>query len=185
MASSTIHLAVAKEYIKKNSLKNVEDFLSGTLYPDATQDKDKAHYTDLHRKKDILSHVRGKVNLFSFLNEHEILNDFELGWFLHLITDYLFFLECFSEEYLLNVSDDDFRRDAYFAYGCFNGYLSKKYHITMKDYQNYLQEYYSPIPYQDNIFSKKLIDDFIKRVSSIELDEYILKIKKNKGNIIP
>ena len=33
-----------------------------------------------------------------------ILDDFELGWFLHLVTDYLFFDECFSKEYLLENS---------------------------------------------------------------------------------
>ena len=66
--------------------------------------------------------MRGKVNLYSFLQDHEYLNDFELGWFLHLITDYLFFEECFDTEYLLENSYEQFCKDLYFAYNHLNLY---------------------------------------------------------------
>lgn len=91
MASATIHLAIAKKYLEKHNELDYEKVIAGTLYPDATEDSDKSHYTDINRGKDNISHVRGKVNLYAFLKEHKTLDDFELGWFLHLVTDYLFF----------------------------------------------------------------------------------------------
>lgn len=40
MASSAIHLAVAKKYFEKNNILNYEKFIAGSLYPDASNDKD-------------------------------------------------------------------------------------------------------------------------------------------------
>ena len=108
MACATIHLAVAKKYLEEHKELNYDKVIAGTLYPDAASNNDESHYTNKSRESDNVSHVRGKVNLYAFLKEHEILNEFELGWFLHLVTDYLFFKECFSDEYLLNNSYEDF-----------------------------------------------------------------------------
>ena len=115
MACATIHLAIAKKYLETHTTLNYRDIIAGTLYPDAVDNNDESHYTDLNRDDDNVSHVRGKVNLYSFLQDHEYLNDFELGWFLHLITDYLFFEECFDTEYLLENSYEQFCKDLYFA----------------------------------------------------------------------
>lgn len=113
------------------------------------------------------------------------MDDFELGWFFHLVTDYLFFEECFTEEYLLNNSYKDFCKDLYFAYDHLNLYLSEKYHITEDDYKDYPSEYYPGKPYENCILTKDMIDAFIKEVSSIDLDKYIMKIKKFQSNIKP
>ena len=185
MACATIHLAIAKKYLNKHEELNYEKVIAGTLYPDAAEDNDKSHYTVINRGNDNISHVRGKVNLYAFLNEHKYLDDFELGWFLHLVTDYLFFEECFTEEYLLNNSYKDFCKDLYFAYVHLNLYLSKKYDITENDYKNYPSEYYPGKKYQDCILPKEMIDEFINRVSNIDLDKYIEKIKKYQSNIKP
>lgn len=185
MACATIHLAIAKKYLENHKDLNYEKVIAGTLYPDAVENNDKSHYTDINRGNDNVSHVRGKVNLYAFLKEHESLNDFELGWFLHLVTDYLFFEECFTEEYLLNNSYKDFCKDLYFAYDRLHLYLSEKYHITKDDYKDYPSEYYPGIPYEDCILSKEMIDTFIEKVSNIDLDKYINKIKKRQNNIKP
>lgn len=185
MACATIHLAIAKKYLEKHSELDYEEFIAGTLYPDAVEDNDKSHYTDINRANDNLSHVRGKVNLYAFLNDHEILDDFELGWFLHLVTDYLFFEECFTEEYLLNNSYEDFCKDLYYAYEHLNLYLSVKYNITENDYKDYPNAYYPGKPYEDCILSKKMIDEFIANVSRIDVQEYIKKIYKYRSNIRP
>lgn len=159
--------------------------ISGTLYPDASENNDISHYTDKNRGNDNGSHVRGKVNLYSFLEEHENIDDFKLSWFIHLVTDYLFFEECFTSEYLLEKSYENFCKDLYFAYKCLNLYLSKKYHITKQDYKNYPSEYFLGIPYQKCILSINMIDNFIARVSSINFENYIIKIKENKKNVKP
>lgn len=185
MAGPTIHLAIAKKYLKNHKELNYKRVIAGTLYPDAIENNDKSHYTDINRGSDNLSHVRGKVNLYAFLNEHENLDDFELGWFLHLVTDYLFFEECFTEEYLLTNSYKDFCKDLYFAYDHLNLYLSEKYHITKNDYKDYPSEYYPGFPYEDCILPKEMIDTFIEKVSNIDLNKYIKKIKKHQSNIKP
>lgn len=185
MACATIHLAIAKKYLKNHKELNYKKFIAGTLYPDAIENNDKSHYTDINRGSDNISHIRGKVNLYAFLKEHKSLNDFEIGWFLHLITDYLFFEECFTEEYLLNNSYEKFCQDLYFAYNHLNLYLSEKYDITENDYQDYPSEYYPGKPYKKCILPKKMIDKFINRVSTTNLNEYIIKLLKHQKNIKP
>ena len=185
MASSAIHLAVAKKYYERNNISDYDNFIVGSLYPDAADDKDQAHYTDRNRGTNNVSYLQSKVNLYSFLKGRKELNDFELGWFLHLVTDYLFFDECFSKEYLLENSYEKFREDLYFAYNCLEKYVSDKYNIDKNDYKSYPSEYYPGFEYKECILSKEMIDEFIDRVSSIDINEYIKLIKINKANIKP
>lgn len=186
MACSSIHLAVSKLYLLKNNTSiNEFEFLKGTLFPDTVENKDDSHFTDMNRGKDIISHLQGKVNLHNFLISHPFLSDFELGWFMHLITDYLFFDECFSKDYLLSHSYEQFRSDLYFSYDCINQYVSNKYGLTKDDYTIYLSEFYPGKDYQDCLFSKVMLDDFIERVSSIDFDCYIKKLMLVKHNIKP
>ena len=66
MASSVIHLAIAKKYLEKNTFLNYKNVIDGTLYPDAVDDNDKSHYTDINRGSDNVSHVRGKLIYINF-----------------------------------------------------------------------------------------------------------------------
>lgn len=125
------------------------------------------------------------LKFYNIANENKSLDAFKLGWFLHLVTDYLFFEECFTEEYLLNTSYNDFCRDLYFAYDHLNLYLTQKYHISKDDYKDYPSEYYQGFPYENCILSKETVDAFINRISSIDLDKYIKKIQKHQSNIKP
>lgn len=186
MACATIHLAIAKKYLDKYDNFNAKDFIAGTLYPDADVDNDATHYTDKRRGSDNVSHVRGKVNLYAFLKEHENLNDFEMGWFIHLVTDYLFFEECFTEKYLSSISYDEFCKELYHAYYVVNQYLEEKFGLTREYYyEAYPDAYYPGIPYEECILPKEMVDRFIDRVDSINIEAYIEKIKKNGRNIKP
>ena len=49
MPGYVIHLAIGKEYAKRNSIKNEEEFLNGCIMPDL-QDKVMSHYLDENRK---------------------------------------------------------------------------------------------------------------------------------------
>ena len=60
MASSVIHLAVAKKFLEKNPNLNKKEVLKGSLYPDTVK-KDISHYTDLNRGTDNVSHLKGKI----------------------------------------------------------------------------------------------------------------------------
>lgn len=184
MASSVIHLAFAKKFLEKNPTLNKKEVLKGALYPD-TVEKDISHYTDLTRGKDNISHLKGKVNLYSFLLDHKNLNDFEIGWFLHLVTDYLFFDECFTKEYLQTHTYDEFRHDLYYSYDCTTNYIKDKYNVTMEDYESYPNEYYPGGEYKDCLFTYEMLDKLISHANNINLSDYTEKIIKNKGNLKP
>lgn len=167
MASPAMHLAIAKRYIEKHNNLNYKEFVKGTLYPDAEKNSIKLHYPKSSIMGEFAIGVYDKVDLYAFLADYPKLNDFELGWFLHLVTDYIFFEECFTEEYLLKNSYEEFCKDLYFAYDHLNIYLSEKYHIVKNDYKDYPSEYYPGKDYEKCILPKKMIDAFIKKVSSI------------------
>lgn len=186
MASSPIHLAIAKNYLRKYNELDKEQVLIGTIYPDTVKDKNISHYADLEKRgKDNVSNLQGKVNLYSFLQEHGISNSFEFGWFIHLVTDYLFFDELFTPQYLLTHSFLEFRRDLYYAYDCLTNYLLEKYGITIEDYTIYPSEFFPGKGYHECLFTFEIIDNFIIRVSSINVEEYVKKIKLAKRNIKP
>jgi len=185
MASPAMHLAIAKKYIEKHSKINYKEFIKGTLYPDATKDSIELHYPKSSAISEFAISVYDKVNLYEFLTKHPYLNDFELGYFLHLVTDYLFFHECFSNGYLTNTTTKDFCKELYHTYDCLDSHLFTKYHITKEQYQEYPHLYYPGIPYEKCLLSKEVVDKFIKRVSSINLKKYRNKILEFKDNVKP
>ena len=187
MASFTMHLAVAKKYLEKNKDNNYDykKVLEGTLYPDIVSDKTKTHYTIPYRRNSLITYLNTKVNLYDFLVEHDVLNSFELGWFIHLVTDYLFFAECFNKLYLLTHSYEEFLKDLYFAYDCLEKYIKDKYDINKDDYSSYPSAYHEGTLYESSILTKDIVDNFINKVSSINIEEYINKIKDAKGNVLP
>ncbi len=183
MACPSVHLAIAKKYLENHKDLDYKNFIAGTLYPDAASDNDKTHFTEKERGCNNVSHVRSKVNLYHFFEKYKTLDAFELGWFLHLVTDYLFFLECFTEEYLNSKTYQEFCKELYHAYDCINLYIEEKYNVTKEDYEAYPKEYYPGIPYEECILPKEMVDAFIKRVSNINIENYIEKIKSAKKNI--
>ncbi len=186
MASPNMHLAIAKKYMEKNSSIDSASFLSGTIYPDVTIDKSTTHYTDLVSTDKLSDHLFHKVNLYRFLKSHENMSDFELGWFLHLVGDFIFFTEYFDSEYVEKVDYKDFCRALYYSYDCTNKYIWDKYSLSMDDLKDYPTEYYPGFPeYRKCILSKEQVDDFINRVSSIDINKYIEKILKTGYNVKP
>lgn len=100
MAGYVIHLAVGEEYIRKhpNEINNYEDFIEGVIYPDSVTDKSLTHYGP----------TSSQVNLKRFFKDKDINTDFNKGYCIHLITDYLFynkFLTIFSSNYIYNDYD--------------------------------------------------------------------------------
>lgn len=83
MAGYIIHLAVGEEYLKNhpNEIKDKNSFFSGIISPDGVKDKTITHYGP----------SSSKVNLKNYLEHNNIKTDYDKGYFLHLITDYLFY----------------------------------------------------------------------------------------------
>ena len=158
MAGYVIHLAVAEEYIKKypEDIQDYNKFIEGVIAPDGVLDKSITHYGE----------KSSKVNLKKFLESNEVNTDYNKGYFLHLLTDYIFynkFLEYFS-------------KDIYNDYDILNKTLQKTFHVKI------------PESVKEKVFYKegktKILDlektiKFIKQVSRYELNDIKESVLEN------
>ena len=115
MPSYVIHLATANEYLRKhkNEITNLNDFFLGAVSPDFTT-KEKKGETHFGESSSVLY-------LRQYLEKKDLNTDFNKGYFLHLVTDYIFYnklLECTS-------------KDIYTDYDILNKYLIEKYNVTL------------------------------------------------------
>lgn len=158
MAGYVIHLAVAEEYIKKypEDIQDYNKFIEGVIAPDGVLDKSITHYGE----------KSSKVNLKKFLESNEVNTDYNKGYFLHLVTDYIFynkFLEYFS-------------KDIYNDYDILNKTLQKTFNVKI------------PESVKEKVFYKegktKILDlektiKFIKQVSRYELNDIKESVLEN------
>lgn len=158
MAGYVIHLAVAEEYIRrhKEQIKDYNKFIEGVIYPDSVQDKSITHYGE----------KSSKVHLDNFLKEHEIEDCFEKGYFLHLITDYLFynnFLKYFS-------------KDVYDDYDISNKYLIEKYNVKIPE--NIADKVFYKGG-ETKLFKLQEIANFIEKTAGYDIEEVKKEILNN------
>ena len=165
MPGYVIHLCVAKEYIIKHGIENEKDFFDGTVYPDGKKDKNITHY----------SGTRGSAgtNLYKFLQDKKLNSSFNEGWFLHLLSDYLFYNKYFDG---WKYKD---RELLYNDYDILNQSLIKKYNLTyvppnIEKYFNTQKKGQTIEYHYDKVI--KFIDD----VSNYDLHELGEKIILNK-----
>lgn len=159
MPGYVIHVAVAQEYLRKHkNSENVKQFVEGTVEPDFVKPKSLSHY----------GKSPAYTNLKNFLDNNEINSSFQKGFFVHLITDYLFYnhyLEKFSRE------------DIYNDYDILNGKLIKKYNVEL------------PERTKENVFFKdgetkilsfELACKVIDEVSNLDIETVRKEVLENK-----
>lgn len=102
MASSLIHMAVAKRVNEVLKLENEKQFLFGSIAPDIAKmvgsTRKKSHF--------ILENEDTSIpNIERFLNKYQkyLKNPYELGYYVHLVTDVLWF-----DEFLPNFLEDNY-----------------------------------------------------------------------------
>lgn len=101
MASAIIHLAVAKKLLDYIKVENKKDYLLGSIAPDISKQigssKVSSHFL-IKTKPDV-------PNIQMFINKYPnfINNSFDLGYFVHLYTDKLWF-DGFLEHFIYNNS---------------------------------------------------------------------------------
>ena len=101
MASALIHLAVAKKLTENINIKNRKDYYLGSIAPDLSKqiglNKISSHFL-IHTKEDV-------PNTEMFINKYPnfMNNEFELGYFIHLYTDKLWF-DGFLNNFICNNS---------------------------------------------------------------------------------
>ncbi len=194
MPGFNIHLAIGKRYIekqknKKDVIKNENSFYNGLVAPDLVNDKKISHYTTETNKNNLEKYLLGKVRLDLYLKDNKVETDFEKGVFLHLLTDYLFFNEFFEKEFIKNIDYQDFVRDLYYSYEMTNEYLNKKYNIDFSIFGDRLEKNIrknkkekkledSDLKEKKLIFSEKDLDEFIEKISSINIKELENEIRR-------
>ena len=158
MPGYVIHLAIAEMYLKKHNDKKEDynEFIEGVIYPDSTKIKSETHYGD----------KSSESNLYEFLKEHELKNSFEKGYFLHLLTDYLFY-----NRYIDTISEK-----IYNDYDVLNDLLIEKYKVVLTE------------KVKNQVFSKngelyilsmEILDRLIDDISNMDLDKVSEEVKKD------
>lgn len=145
MPGYVIHLAIGKEYAKRNGIKDEKSFLKGVIMPDLL-DKKTSHFGDASSNPDFSE----------FLKTNSLDTEYNQGYYLHLITDYLFYNKYLRE----------FSKDIYDDYNKLNGFLIEKYGI------NILPELKGVVKFSNGepvILKKDSICKFIEAVSRLDL----------------
>ena len=161
MAGYVIHLAIAEEYLKKHKdvKEDYDEFIKGVIYPDSVTDKSLTHY----------GIKSSKVILKDFLQDNEINNSYMRGYFLHLITDYLFY-----NKYL-----EKFTKDIYNDYDILNKKLIEKYNVVLpENIQN-------NVFYEDGetkILTMELAIKIIDEISDLNLNAVEKEIRENPND---
>ena len=146
MASAVIHLAVANE-INKELNRDKSQLLIGAIAPDISkfigEDKTKSHFL-----KELDSNI---PDIESFLNKYKnnLTDDFVMGYFIHLYTDYLWFKYFVTEFYdkpmitkldgtVVKCSGNMLSLYVYNDYTNLNIKLIDKYNMDLKIFYNQL-----------------------------------------------
>lgn len=146
MASAVIHLAVANEINKKLN-RDKSQLLIGAIAPDISkfigEDKTKSHFL-----KELDSDI---PDIESFLNKYKnnLTDDFVMGYFIHLYTDYLWFKYFVTEFYdkpmitkldgtVVKCSGNMLSLYVYNDYTNLNIKLIDKYNMDLKIFYNQL-----------------------------------------------
>ena len=152
MAGYVIHLAVGKIYIQNNEINNLSEFEKGIIAPDMEVDKSKSHYGP----------YSSKPNLKKYIEMNRNFDEFKEGYFLHLITDYLFY-----NRFLTRWSSE-----IYEDYDKLNNVIIKKYGIIVPKEIQDIVNYKKGKP---KVLDENRLYRFIDSVGKINIREMLLK----------
>ena len=169
MPGFTIHIAIAKEYIKKheNEIKNEDEFIKGVIAPDMNEnldgpaeDKSKNHYGKW-----------GKYEVTTYIDEFlkddkvNIEEDFLKGYFMHLLTDHYFYIIYFKKEHEEIVKNND---RFYYDYDCLNKSLIEKYQIQVFDN---IKKHMNMFDKEPKYLKESKVIEFIDIISDMNIKE--------------
>ena len=166
MPGYVIHLAIGKKYIENNNIRDKEKFLKGCIAPDLL-DKKTSHYGNSSDNPDFQK----------FLEQNSLSSEYNQGYLLHLISDYLFY-----NKYLKNFIDE-FSDEIYHDYNKLNEVLIKKYNVEVPSEIESVVGLEAGEPIN---FDRESICRFIDAVAQIDLEkcknleEYLKEYKIEK-----
>ena len=169
MASLYMHLFVAQEYLKKNSNKEKEnEFIEGSIAPDLVDDKPKSHYGP----------ITAKPNLRAFLKNNNVNNSYYRGYFLHLLTDYLFYNYLIDiDKVVEQIGVEEWKRKLYKDYNGISSKIANRINIETPEQ---LKKYVVSEEEATELFREQDLFDFLVNIARINIDEMVKKIQKEK-----
>ncbi|MBE5735444.1 MAG: hypothetical protein E7361_03265 [Clostridiales bacterium] len=177
MASLAIHKVIADKYIDNNKIEDKVQFYEGTYFVDIVGDKYINHYSTFIKNDSYADKLCRKVDLVKFCAEHKIDTDFDKAYFLHLVTDYIFYTKYLLQFPILQdlKNQEVARQIVYNEYGMLNGYIEDRYGIDIEDLP---ESGRLRIKGQLNIMSVKDIDYIIDYCASLDLDKVYDSVSK-------
>lgn len=167
MAGYVIHLIIADEYLKKTDEKILDkkEFIKGVIYPDSVKIKGTTHYAPYYSSD---------TNLYEFVKDNieKLDQDFYKGYFLHLLTDFLFYKKHF-EVPEAGTATEIIHND----YDILNGYLLDKYKIEIPEE---ITKYCNKVEGKTIYIKKEKIDKCIDDCSNYNLENLAKKIMEEK-----
>ena len=175
MPGFIIHIAVAKKYIDnfKNDIKNENDFLQGVLAPDLFNDKYESHYHNYGEVCEGLNYLLKNCNF-------DINSDYGKGYFLHVLTDYIFYNYDFKKEVYYVRSHN--LKTFYHDYDCTNKFLIQKYNI--KNIPKEAEKFSGHLDEEPIYLKFDKLENFIEFVASNSIKSQIDKINKTGEPIV-
>lgn len=156
MPGYVIHLAVGRVYAENNKIKDLKDFERGIIEPDMLRDKVKSHYGP----------YSSQPGLNQFLLINGIPSSYDEGYFLHLVTDYLFYRK-FLDRWDKTIYDD---------YDKLNDRIIKKYQIEVP---KVIEEKVKFKSGETSILNEEDLYKFINSVGQINIRQMILQKQLN------
>ena len=176
MASLVIHYAVAKAFASKNKINDYSKFIEGSFYPD-TVEKNASHYSGLCDTP--YNMLVNKVDLTKYVQEHTLSNDFEKGYFLHLIVDQIFYHDYCVQKLKSDKKFKDVLGHIGREYTKLNRRLIIKYKLDVSIIPQDLQQYFvKKITLPPKYLREKDIYDIVEYASNIDLEKCYSDIKK-------
>lgn len=186
MASLMIHLAAGQEFCKKQFVENEEEFLKGNLEPDLCSDKEAGHFVNSEKPDNYDDSIKNRVNLVAYCKTCEIKNSFDLGYFFHLLTDYIFY-----NKYMINlksyreINDKTYKyvnKMVYDDYGRVGAYLVN----VFSDLKLEMLPEFARIQDKSKlkIFTEKGLDKVVELCAQVDLFKTYNEIKTKNENII-
>jgi len=175
MPSYGIHRAVGAMYLKHNKLTNPEAFMEGIVKPDVLSDlggesKVKTHFGYKPKVKEkVKNDFKSKCNLYLYLTSSLPKTDLDMGYFLHLITDHLWFYRFL---YYPGFEKVYTKKLLYHDYACVAKEVERVYHV--QDGMPPLS--WATIEDEPKLFSRKGMHVFIEYCAKLNLAELISQI---------
>lgn len=151
MPGYTIHIAVAKEYVKKHKQYKEEEFIKGTIAPDMTVDKTTTHFYK----------ENGDVDIEEFLKRYSIKDSYYAGWLLHLLVDREFYTNYLKEKEEIQAEK------LYQDYDILNKEIIEKYELTIPEE---IEKYTNVKEGELTYIKRETIFEFINKMAKVNLD---------------